>query len=344
MEYTDNGQQIGQETGTWGEKLQEGIEQPVYLQKIPEKKEYNFRSLKRCFRIIGLAYLVYLLVSTASQVVVSLIFQMPESRIGWNLWMMVCMLSMYPLATLFLYLILRRLPKARQTWKEPMKVGRYIGIFVICMGSMYLGNIIGQMFTAVIKFITGLPMENDIGVLISEMQPWLILLIVVIVGPIMEEFIFRKLLLDRIAGYGQATSMLISGLIFGIAHGNFYQFFYAFILGAIFAQVYLRTGNILHTIGLHMMINFCGSFVSIYYLELVESWGSAGLLLVFGQVMVMFGYMIAGVILLIYYRREIFLYEPKKNISAGKWFMAVMFNIGMILYLIVGAAFFVLNF
>ena len=78
MEYTDNGQQIGQETGTWGEKLQEGIEQPVYLQKIPEKKEYNFRSLKRCFRIIGLAYLVYLLVSTASQVVVSLIFQMPE--------------------------------------------------------------------------------------------------------------------------------------------------------------------------------------------------------------------------------------------------------------------------
>lgn len=344
MEYTDNRQLEGQTTKEWGIGFQGEMRQPVIAEKMPEKKGYDIRSLRRCFRTVGLAYVVYLLVSTASQVVAYLLFEAPESETGWNLWMMVCMLSMYPLATFFFYLIMRRLPKARQTWKESMNLGKYMGIFVVCMGCMYLGNIIGQAVNAILKAITGLPMANDLDILISDMQPWLILLVVVTVGPVMEELVFRKFLLDRIAGYGQATSMLISGLIFGIAHGNFYQFFYAFALGAIFALVYLRTGNILHTIGLHMMINFCGSFVSLYVLELVEDWGVAGLLLVFAQVMVMLGYVIATVILLVYYRRELFLYEEKKNIPAGKWFLAVMCNAGMILYLIAGIIFFVMNF
>lgn len=315
-----------------------------YIENRQLEGQYNLRSLRNCFRTVGLAYVVYLVVSTASQLVVSLLLQAPESITGWNLWMMVCMLSMYPLSTLFLYLILRRLPKARQIWKEPMTVGRYIGIFAVCMGFMYLGNFMGQAVAAILKIITGMPMVNDLDTLINDMQPWLILLVVVIVGPVMEELVFRKMLLDRIAGYGQVTSMLISGLIFGIAHANFYQFFYAFALGSIFAWVYLRTGNIFHTIGLHMIINFCGSFLPLYLVELMESWGPTGLLLLFCQMMIMFAFIIAAVILVIYYRKEIFLHEERKNIPAGKWFVAVTLNVGMILYFLVGGVMFLLNF
>lgn len=309
-----------------------------------QQEELEKKRLKRCFRTVGVGYAVYLVVSTASQLAVAWNIEVPDTVLGWNLWMMASMLAMYPLSTLFLYLIMCRLPRAHQIWKEPIKPGHYVGILVICMGCMYLGNIIGQLVSAIIRMATGMPLDNALDQLINDMQPWLILLMVVIIGPVMEELVFRKILLDRIAGYGQLVSMLLSGLIFGVAHGNFYQFFYAFALGAIFAWVYLRTGNIFYTIGLHMMINFWGGFLSIYLLDLIEAWGTAGLMLIFGQIMVMIGFIIAAVILVIYYRKEIFLREKKKTLSAGKQFLAVMLNVGMILYLVMGIVLFVLNF
>lgn len=308
-----------------------------------QQEEFERKKLKRCFRTVGIAYAVYLVVSTLSQLAVSLFLQAPDTKLGWNLWMLVSMLAMYPLSTLFLYLIMRRIPKACQTWKEPLGPGRYIGIFAICMGCMYLGNIIGQAASAVVRMITGMPVDYSLDLLLDNMQPWLILLVVVLIGPVMEELVFRKILLDRIAGYGQLTSMLISGLIFGVAHGNFYQFFYAFALGAVFAWVYLRTGNIFYTIGLHVMINFWGSFLSMYLLDLIEAWGTAGLMLIFGQLMVMIGFMIAAAILLIYYRKEVFLREEKKFLSSGRRFLVVMLNAGMILYLFMGGILFVMN-
>ena len=57
-------------------------------------------------------------------------------------------------------------------------------------------------------------------------------------------------------------AVLISGIAFGLVHGNFYQFFYAAGIGMLLGYVYLRTGNVLHTIGLHMCINMVGSVYS----------------------------------------------------------------------------------
>ena len=47
--------------------------------------------------------------------------------------------------------------------------------------------------------------------------------------------------------------MLFSGLMFGLFHGNLNQFVYAFVLGLCFGFIYVKTGNIRYTIGLHML-------------------------------------------------------------------------------------------
>ena len=193
-----------------------GQEQPM---------EYDTRPMRRCFSRLGLAYVVYVVVSTLSQLAAVLLIEEPQGRLEWNLWMMTVTLSMYPLAFLLFYLILRNMPKARQTWKEPMTVGRYLGTFVVCMGITYIGNFIGQILMWFVGKVLGTPIYNDLDLLLDSMDPWLILIVVVIAAPIIEELIFRKMLLDRIAGYGQITSLFMSGLIFGLAHGNFYQFF-----------------------------------------------------------------------------------------------------------------------
>lgn len=86
---------------------------------------------------------------------------------------------------------------------------------------------------------------------------------VVFAAPIVEELLYRKMLIDRIAAYGDGVSVVVSGLLFGLAHGNFSQFFYAFGLGALFAYVYIKTGHIGYTIGFHMFFNLIGGVFTV---------------------------------------------------------------------------------
>jgi membrane protease YdiL (CAAX protease family) len=74
----------------------------------------------------------------------------------------------------------------------------------------------------------------------------------------MEELIFRKWLVDRLSPLGGTTTILISGLFFGLFHGNLDQFFYAALIGAFLAYIYLNTGKIWHTMLIHAVLNFFG--------------------------------------------------------------------------------------
>jgi hypothetical protein len=89
-------------------------------------------------------------------------------------------------------------------------------------------------------------------------------------APIFEELIFRKFLIDRTYKYGERNAIILSGLMFGLFHTNLGQFFYAFIIGAIFAWVYIRTGNILYSMSMHLLINLLGGTVPILLLSHVD--------------------------------------------------------------------------
>ena len=202
------------------------------------------RNLRRDLTWIGLAYVAYLVVSALSQTGTAMITSWLVPWIGQDAWMVLCIIFMYPLAFFLYWLILQTVPKARQTWTCPMGIGHFLGWFVICMGGVYFGSLIGQFLMTIVSVITGETMVNQVEEMIMDMSLWAVILSAVILAPIMEELIFRKLVLDRLAGYGPAVAMSVSALVFGLAHGNFYQFFYAFLLGLIFAYIYLRTGKV----------------------------------------------------------------------------------------------------
>ena len=114
----------------------------------------------------------------------------------------------------------------------------------------------------------------------------------VVVAPVFEELIFRKLVLDRIGGFGEAPAALCSALIFGLAHQNAGQFFLAFLLGILFARIYLRTGRIVYTMVLHFIINLTATFdevglllwggsFELWYLIGLGALALAGILLLF---------------------------------------------------------------
>ena len=83
----------------------------------------------------------------------------------------------------------------------------------------------------------------------------LAVIMVSVLAPIFEELVFRKILIDRTRRYGELTAIIYSSLAFGLFHCNIYQLFYAFVIGLILGYVYIRTGNVLLTIIMHMLMN-----------------------------------------------------------------------------------------
>lgn len=304
--------------------------------------ESRLKQVRKSYSRMGLAYLLFFLAANGCQIGAMALLQPWREGLGESLYMAVCMLAMYPISFPLCWLIVRTVPKRGPSWQFAAGGWRFAAIFVICLGAMLTGNLIGQLLMLIVSLLTGHPMTNNVQEIILNMEPWCILLVAVIVAPVLEEMLFRKFLLDRVAGYGQLTAVLMSGGLFAVAHGNFYQFFYAFALGVIFAYVYLRTGRIRYTIALHMLVNFCGSMVPIFLLDYMETDIMLGSVLIMGWYLVLGAGVIGGIILLILGRRQIWFYRMQERVPAGKWLAAVIVNAGILLFLAYGVVNFAL--
>ncbi len=169
-----------------------------------------------------------------------------------------------------IYLLICRTVKHRKYEKKKMSCGEFFIIFLISMGIMLVGNIIGVILNTVIGAVLGKNITNSTSELIEQTPIWLIILIVVIIGPIIEELMFRKVMIDRMGRYGDNIAIVTSAVAFGLFHGNFYQFFYATGLGLVLGYVYTKTGNNKINTLLHMIINFFGSVIALFVSEKYE--------------------------------------------------------------------------
>ena len=142
-----------------------------------------------------------------------------------------------------------------------------VAAFFVSIFFMYTGNLLGTLITALLDSVTGAGAGNPLMVYVAEESLGAKLLIFVILAPVLEETVFRKLLVDRLRPHGEKLAVLLSGLLFGAFHGNLSQFFYAAALGTVFAYVYLKTGRLWCSVGLHMGINFLGGIVAPAVLE-----------------------------------------------------------------------------
>ena len=175
-------------------------------------------------------------------------------------------------------------------------------------------------------------------------------LFMVILAPVIEEYIFRKQLIDRMHIYGEKLAVVTSALMFGLFHGNLSQFFYAFALGLVFGYVYLKTGKLRYSIGLHILINLIGSVIGPFFLEKIavvdtmETMDLATLepvmpwLIAFGAyVLVLIGLAITGLVLLCINKRRVSFAPAELELPKESRFKTVYVNVGMIL-LILGCA------
>lgn len=308
------------------------------------------KTYKKHFSSLGLMYFFGALIIIGVQVAVSMLVLAfaPSLLDNPNLSLLVSMLPTYAIAFPLTSLLIRQVPGV-QMKKHNMKPTQLLGAFAISYALMYLSNLAGQFFTNIIGIIKGSPVDDAIADLVSELNPLTALFVMVLLAPALEEWIFRKLLVDRTIRYGEGTAIFLSGLMFGLFHGNLNQFVYTFLVGAFWAFIYVKTGRLRYTIYLHMALNFMGSVGSLFFLDAIstlEGGSSAmngfhfllGMLLplaiVIPYLIVVFGLVISGIVLLVTNWKRFRLIPAELFIPKEKRFSVIFLNVGMILYVL----------
>lgn len=220
---------------------------------------------RRFFSKIGFNYFALEIIALVLNLFIGLFISIINPNLLSNQTMMTFFSAIWTyLLPLPIFIYIMRKTEAKTLEKHKMTVKTFVICISITMFLMWIGNIMGVIITSGIGSLIQHEVANPINDVINNSGLVANLIIITTIAPIFEELIFRKLLIDRTIKYGGTISVLLSGLLFAFFHGNLNQFFYAFLLGGFFAIIYIKTGQIKYTIGLHMIINFIGSVVSLF--------------------------------------------------------------------------------
>lgn len=241
-----------------------------------------------------------------------------------------------------------------ETRKFDMKPGLFFKLLLMCLPMMWAGSVFGSMLSMALSNGEATDRVADLAM---QTNIWNVVFLV-IVGPIFEEWLFRKQLIDRTRKYGEKTAILLSGLAFGLFHMNLFQFFYAFLLGLMFGYVYTRTSKLRYSTAMHMIINFNGGVLAPWVLTRVdldqlekvseaaengnaaamEQWASQNVegLAIMLVYFVLYGAVIlAGFVLLIRNFKRFEFYTAPEELPRGTRAKTVCGNVGMIMFIMV---------
>lgn len=240
-----------------------------------------------------------------------------------------------------------------ETRKFDMKPGLFFKLLLMCLPMMWAGSVFGSMLSMVLSNGEATDRVADLAM---QTNIWNVVFLV-IVGPIFEEWLFRKQLIDHTRKYGEKTAILLSGLAFGLFHMNLFQFFYAFLLGLMFGYVYTRTSKLRYSTAMHMIINFNGGVLAPWVLTRVdldqlekvseaaengnaaamEQWASqnaTGLAIMLVYFLLYGAVILAGFVLLIRNFRKAEFYIAPEELPRGTGARTVYGNGGMITFIV----------
>ncbi|KAF1297887.1 hypothetical protein BAU15_08255 [Enterococcus sp. JM4C] len=166
-------------------------------------------------------------------------------------------IGIYVFGVGLLLVITRKMTKAKINEKNTISIKKLILLFIFGYGT---SSFVTLAYNYLFKLL-GANDGNAVGAAVVQMDLVQNLLVVVCIGPILEELLYRGLLYKLIAPIGKYQYIVFSSVAFGLFHGNISQIIYASILGAILGYIMWETKNIMYTILFHILNNFIGGFL-----------------------------------------------------------------------------------
>ena len=287
---------------------------------------------KKVFNRIGLAIFVSMILVNIIQVVFFGIIGVVNQELLSAPWINYAgiAISFYLIGFPVFYLMIKNLPEEEKRESKTLGVFEVIKICFMSYSIVYIVNFLTNILMMLIAVIKGSEVTNPL-VNMLEGSNWIWSLIFAgILSPIIEEMMFRGVMLNKLRRYGDKVAIITTAILFGLFHANFSQFFYAVALGMIFAYVALKTGTIKYSIILHIVVNIMGGVI----LPAVIGDGS-NIVAVGGVGLALLAIVIVGLVLLIKNRKNISLLDGEIKLEKGTAFKTIWVNVGMILYVVI---------
>ncbi|GAA4073466.1 type II CAAX endopeptidase family protein [Amphibacillus indicireducens] len=125
-------------------------------------------------------------------------------------------------------------------------IGFFMAIFGQALANIIYASIFGELEQS----------QNTVEIMqIARAYP-IFIIVVAIVGPILEEFIFRKIIFGEIFKRSNFwIAGIISGLIFAVVHNDFTHLHIYFVMSFVFAFVYVKSKRIIVPVMAHVLMN-----------------------------------------------------------------------------------------
>ncbi|ATP42027.1 CPBP family intramembrane metalloprotease [Solibacillus sp. R5-41] len=229
----------------------------------------NFKTQKTAFYVLityivcQLSVLVLILFPELKEYLLKFIAEptKQEQLIKLSAWWSI---TSFAIATIVSFLLIQRNKQFWNVFKgEKASISASIGWGIIGFFLVFLGQTIG----AYIELALGIEMgsENTADImLITKVAPVMIIA-TVLLGPILEELIFRRVIFGSIVqNYNFWVASIISSIVFAAIHMDFTHIIIYTISGMVFAFLYYKTKRLLTSIIAHVLLNGFVTFVQMY--------------------------------------------------------------------------------
>ena len=127
--------------------------------------------------------------------------------------------------------------------------------------AFYVGNLSNLLIVSMFKFKGRTSLINE--------PLYIDVIMAVFVAPILEEIVFRGVIMNNLRKYGIKVAIIINSLLFGLSHYNIEMIIPAFLTGIIFSYVACKY-SIKYSILIHFLLNTITQILQVIILSKIE--------------------------------------------------------------------------
>ncbi len=132
---------------------------------------------------------------------------------------------------------------------------RYYAVIMLLSFGMLFG--LGELNNMFIEFLSKFGYQEPQSSL-PELSVWSVILctlIIAVLPPILEEYLFRGLVMQGISTFSKVSAIFLTAFLFSIYHMSPAKTIYQFVVGVIFSFVCLKSGSLVPTVIIHFLNN-----------------------------------------------------------------------------------------
>ncbi len=165
----------------------------------------------------------------------------------------------------FYFLWERKTLTRREIFKSKKKIrpSIFLGLLALFMMIQLLSSISSFGMESIFQLF-GYTMESSVETATEASSTLSMFLYVGVIGPVVEELVYRGFVMRRLEKYGSSFAILFSSVLFGVMHGNLAQIFFAIaaglILGWLAMEYSIRWSILLHILNNLVFSDLLGRF------------------------------------------------------------------------------------